>query len=701
MRPQRARPAQQNTHVAGTWWAFPLAATALVLLTGLAFGPSLGNEFVNLDDYTNIVENREAQGLGWPQVVRAFTAPRLGVYQPLPSLLLSVQWAAAGPRPAAYHATSLALHALNAVVLLALSVTLVKRLMPSLETDRAVLACFPAVVLYAVHPQRVEAVCFATAQLYLPSALFLMLAVLAYLKANAEGPPSWKGLAATFGLGALAMSCMPGAVTLPAVLLIVDVAVLRRFGPGRWTGPEARRALIEKASLALVSMAFMGAAYWAKSRDSMLIAPALDGPFERLAMLTYGIYFYLSHVVVPIDFAAYYPRPKDGDFRSWPYPLVMLGMLAAGVAVVIGRRRWPWLVAALACYVTLLLPHLGLLRVSEAIAADRYAYAAGLVPALLMAVGLCHWLGTRPLKSPALIWVGAGGLAATLVLIGVSRDVVGQWHDSETLWRRALARTPWSSYCRWGLGSALALQGRHDEAIVEFRETLGVRPNWPKVWVSLGASQSALKRFDEAAVSYREALRLHPGMADALFHLGVALTVLDRTDEAVQAYRRLIELRPNFATAHEHLGMLLMKRGKLGEAIEEFERAGALDPDAAGAYGSLGAALAMKGLPERAVASYRRAMELRPDQTATRLNLGMALAQMGRLDEAIAELSQVVRDGPANVQARVALGATLAQMGRLNEAIAEFSEVLRMDPQNQQARSLMSMAVQQRGRAVR
>src|SRR4029079_9184017 len=137
------------------------------------------------------------------------------------------------------------LHAANAVVLYALTMTVLGRCWadscPGGPWARAIGAGL-ATALFAVHPLRVEAVAWVSCQPYLPCALFSMLAVLAYLRAHGEGAsPRWGWLTASFVLFAAALLCHAVPVTLPAVLLILDVYPLRRLGsgPGRWFGAAA------------------------------------------------------------------------------------------------------------------------------------------------------------------------------------------------------------------------------------------------------------------------------------------------------------------------------------------------------------------------------------------------------------------------------------------------------------------------------
>ena len=167
-------------------------------------------------------------------------------------MLFEAQYVFCQLDPRGYHLTSLLLQVANAVVLYVLTVALLVRC----RTDSCLespwtcsLSAGLATALFAVHPLRVEAVAWASCQPYLPCILFSMLAVLAYLRAfPTDSSPRWGWLVGSFFLFVAALLFKAVAVSLPAVLLILDVYPLRRFpdGTGRWFGASARRALLEK-----------------------------------------------------------------------------------------------------------------------------------------------------------------------------------------------------------------------------------------------------------------------------------------------------------------------------------------------------------------------------------------------------------------------------------------------------------------------
>src|SRR5262249_55544229 len=156
----------------------------------------------------------------------------------------------------------------------------------------------------------------------------------------------------SLGLYVAALLCKAVAVTLPAILLILDVYPLRRLGghPGRWFGPAERKVWLEKIPFALVSFAFMVVAVIAQSRSQTLITYAEYGPSQRLAQACYGVWFYLQKTLVPLDLIAYYPLPRGMDGLAPSYLLCVAGVVAVTVGAVV-LRRWPGLLAGWLSYI--------------------------------------------------------------------------------------------------------------------------------------------------------------------------------------------------------------------------------------------------------------------------------------------------------------------------------------------------------------
>src|SRR4029453_6447039 len=62
-------------------------------------------------------------------------------------------------------------------------------------------------------------------------------------------------------------------------------------------------------------------------------------------------------------------------------------------------------------------------------------------------------------------------------------------HDTQSLWRRALAVAP-SSVAHSNLGLVLARAGDTREAIPHYQEALGLRPTYAEAWNNLALAQA-------------------------------------------------------------------------------------------------------------------------------------------------------------------------------------------------------------------
>ena len=295
-------------------WRTWLVVIPLAFFVIYAFIPILANGFVDRDDEQEFLYNPNFRGLGVAQVKWAWTSFWVGEYQPLAWLLFETQYVFSQLDPRGYHLTSLLLQVVDALVLYVLTIALLVRCRPDwcLESPwMCSLSAGMATALFAVHPLRVEPVAWASSQPYLPCILFSMLAVLAYLRAfPMDSSPRSGWLLGSLLLFVAANLFKVVAVSLPAVLLILDVYPLRRFPDetGRWFGASARRALLEKVPFVVTSLLFTGIAIAAR--------PASQIPVDRQAASAgitracYAVWFYIWKTVLPLDLIAVYPLPR-------------------------------------------------------------------------------------------------------------------------------------------------------------------------------------------------------------------------------------------------------------------------------------------------------------------------------------------------------------------------------------------------------
>ncbi len=495
-------------------------AARVALVAFVAFALVLENGFVDWDDQDNFLSNADYRGFGPDQLRWAWTTMRLGVYQPTAWMLLELEYLASGLDPRGYHLASLVLHAANAVVLFGLTVVLLGRCRAGDRGTRLAMAGL-ATALFAAHPLRAEVVAWASCQPYLPCALFAMLSVLAYLRAHEPGRPSRSGrawLIGSFLLMAAAMLSKAAALTMPAVLVILDVYPLRRLGdgPGRWWGRTARRAWAEKVPFVALCPLVLGAALLSKHEDANLVPVGEAGLLARLSQACYAACFYPIKTLCPFDLNPYRMRPRPLAWSEPRFVLAIVAVVALGAALYRLRARHPAWLATWAAYLVLLLPTSGLVTFGGQLVADRYSYLATIPGFILGAAGLCR-LAEGGARSRAVgRRVVALGVAAGAGLIALSWDQSRAWHDSVTLWEFSVAHGAGDvADLHNNLGSVLAAVGELDGAVAALDRALRLRPDYPEAHLNRGRALVRIGRLDEAAAEFAEALRLRPELVEA------------------------------------------------------------------------------------------------------------------------------------------------------------------------------------------
>src|SRR5438270_4718069 len=283
---------------------------AIGLVVVAVFAVGLRNEFVQWDDYNNVVDNSHFRGLGWARVRWMFTTTLMGYYIPLTWLTFGLDYVIWGMRPAGYHFTNLVLHAANAALFYWVSRRVLRAAAPGVGEYALRAGAAVAALFFAVHPLRAESVAWATERRDVLSGLLFLTCVLTYLRAAAAHSHSRRRLLllaiAVFALAMLAKSIV---MTLPLLLLVLDWYPLRRLRGLSWSEGN-RRVLLEKIPFFAVGLAGAEVSYWAVARDGLLTQYSLP---SRIAMALYSLVFYVSKTVVPSDLSPLYELPSHVD----------------------------------------------------------------------------------------------------------------------------------------------------------------------------------------------------------------------------------------------------------------------------------------------------------------------------------------------------------------------------------------------------
>ena len=539
------------------------------MLTLSAFAPVLDNGFTNYDDDVYVTANRHIQqGLGAATVRWAFTTVRAANWHPVTWVSHAIDWTSFGPAPRGHHATSLALHVGNVVLLFLVLVAM----------TGAPWRCALAAALFAVHPLHVESVAWVAERKDVLSTTFWLLATAAYVRYART--PSASRMALVTLLMAIGLLAKPMLVTLPLTLLLLDAWPLAREDAS-WRG-----RIVEKLPLMGLAAASAAVTVWAQ-RAGGAIASVERFPVEiRIANAIRSYAAYLGKTMWPSGLAAFYPHPGARSLSSATV-LAALALIAVTACAWRGYRRRPYLLVGWLWFLVTLVPVIGLVQVGKQGMADRYTYVP-LIGPFVAAAWLAAEAGRR-------VVVPAAAIVVTLVVLTRAQVVI--WHDSITLFTRAIAVTGGSAPARVNLGAALE---------------------------DAGDPAAAMR-------AYEEAVRLDPDNRAAQNRIAGILAREGRLEDAAARYRRVLARHPDDPETESNLGIVLAKSGALDEAIERFRAALALQPaEPASIHTNLGNVLLLAGRVEEAIAEYRESLRLDPGDRETEANLRVATERLKR-----------------------------------------------------------------------
>lgn len=500
-------------------WLFGASSAAkrrrvalLLLVPALLLAQTLAFDFV-FDDGLVILEDLEKHGtaglrglLDRPVQVGEVT---LAYYRPVITLTYYLDARLWGPNPAGYHLTNLLWHLAATLLVYHLARRTLGRVVPA----------WLAAALFALLPAHAEAIGWVQGRVDLVSAVLVLVALQALLRARAAcAAAAWTWSAAAGTAWLLALLAKESALAFPLAAAPWLAATGRR-GPGGT--PASRLPLLLGLGAALLAYVLLrraalgpAAALWldvstAGARGLGLLAAA--GEYARLLVLP------------PPTLHFFRGLPAAQDPAGPALGLLALALLAALLAGTwrSARPLFPWAAwLPLTLLPALLWAGFGGAAASAGFVAERFLYLPSAGWCILAGALLAHAL---PAPGERAVWRLA---AATAILIGYGALL-------------ATRLTPWAE----PLGHYRALQAQPDLSVA-MRTFLHSE---------LARTHLARRELLEARRELLAGLALEPASPILANNLGALLIEEGRASEAVPWLERALRSRPDYADARRNL----------------------------------------------------------------------------------------------------------------------------------------------------
>ena len=183
---------------------------------------------------------------------------------------------------------------------------------------------------------------------------------------------------------------------------------------------------------------------------------------------------------------------------------------------------------------------------------------------------------------------------------------------------QGLKRYPSSPRLAIGLGLALFLRGRYDDAVQALLRGVDLDPLDARAYYFLSkAYDQAPSLADEVVERFRRYVELRPREAQAPFYYAMSLWKGRRSeispahlDQVESQLKKAMALDPSFSEAHLQLANLYSQRHQYAEAVPEYQQALRLSPNVPDAHFRLGQAYSHLGEKELAEKEFQLHKEL-------------------------------------------------------------------------------------------
>lgn len=555
----------------------------LLVMVAVAFLPLANAQFINYDDQAFVTSNKVVQqGLTWTGVKTAFTSMLFHLYMPVTLLSHMVDCQLFGLNPLGHHLTSVALHAFNTILLFLLLTRMTK----------APWRSWAVAALFAIHPMHVEAVAWIAERKELLSGLFGLLALGAYVRYAKT--PRRRTMALVFLWMLLGLLCKPMLVTLPCLLLLLDIWPLGRLHPfdappaplgslgethrpsSRCTGlgirfrpgwpTELKPLLVEKLPLFALSAALsLGSIITNKLGGALYSLNDLP-ILARLGNALYAYGQYLAKLFVPVGLTVFYPH-EEMNLPWWSANLSAILLLLITLLLLHVAVRKPYFLVGWLWFLGMLVPVIGIIQVGSLQSyADRYTYFTytGLFMALVWGGAdlAAHW------KQRSRV-IGAVGLTVILLLLGWQTFLQSRnWRNTQTAFAHSLKVEPKGNYVALCLlGIERGRQGDLNGAKALLKESIMAKGGFFSSWYSLGSILVQQEKFEEAVPCLQRARKIG---GDEGFGLNSALArcymEMGQDNRAIFYANQAIELNPGDPFSYLIKANALMGLGKFHEA---------------------------------------------------------------------------------------------------------------------------------------
>jgi tetratricopeptide (TPR) repeat protein len=263
--------------------------------------------------------------------------------------------------------------------------------------------------------------------------------------------------------------------------------------------------------------------------------------------------------------------------------------------------------------------------------------------------------------------------------------------------RQALKLDPDNAMGHYQLGAAIQGKGERQQAEVEWRKAVRLRPDFGQAWSALGnaaAQRSDWRALDSIGAELR---KIAPRSPEGYLFQATANFNQGDSAEAEDYLKQFVKIAPQDALGYVKLGELRAHQKRWTEAEDFYRQAMARDSNSIAAVRGIVTLELERGRPAEAVRIAQERVDKNPGDFALTMLLGESQVKAGKPADAERTLERAVSIDGQSIDAVVALAQLQTSQGQATQAIESYRKAAALAPGSAELQSALGQAYEATG----
>ena len=600
------------------------AAIIAIIIIGIAiYANSISGPFI-FDDIGAIVGNDQIKNNA---VFRQWNEPR---YVGLISFALNYRFS--NLDTFSYHIINTVIHILNAILLYFLLVNIFTLIKDKILDKYRVMLPFFIALIFLVHPVQTQAVTYIVQRFSSMAGLFVLLAVLFYIKFRMLQPERWWLYVLSLACSALAFKTKENTATLPLMIFVIECIFFRN------SGSKLRHRIMLLIPYCVL-VALIPASFMHLNKNfGELMGEMREKSYETVIMNRYEYFVtelrvimkYISLLIAPVNQSLDYFFPLSRSLfeaRAFMSFCFILCLIAVSILL---YKKYPIISFGILWFFIFLFVESSIIPIRDVIFEHRvYLPSIGFLTVLVYILFLImHKINVKGLSAVFTI------IVIILSVLTVKRNEI--WNNEIALWREASARYPQNMRSHINLGYAYMKKGMCKEAIEELSVTLKDDIYHGRAHKDLANCYRQEGLITQATEEYNRAINIDHSFMHAYTALASLYLEAGNVEEAFKVLLDSTKYGGSSnAEVNAMLGSIYCTKKDFMTASDHFIKSIKIDSHYSGSYLFFGFCLLEKGEVARAKEMFLQVTSIDPEFLDAYYYIALCFDKEGKVLEAI------------------------------------------------------------------